>query len=47
VALWAQEIEDVPGLDAQILGELLNLDPACLCCGYGVLSSRIQLAMIA
>jgi len=29
----AQEIEDVPGLDAEIPGELLNLDAAS-CCSY-------------
>jgi len=31
VARRAQEIEDVPGLDAEIPGELLNLDAASRC----------------
>jgi hypothetical protein len=29
----AQEVEDIPGLDAEIPGELLNLDTAS-CCSY-------------
>jgi hypothetical protein len=33
VARWAQEIEDIPGLDAEVAGELLNLDTAS-CCSY-------------
>jgi hypothetical protein len=33
VARRAQEIEDVPGLDAEVAGELLNLDTAS-CCSY-------------
>jgi hypothetical protein len=33
VPRWAQEIEDVPGLDAEVTGELLNLDAAS-CCSY-------------
>jgi hypothetical protein len=32
--LRAQEIEDVPGLDAEVTGELLNLDTAS-CRSYG------------
>ncbi len=31
VARWAQEIEDIPGLDAEVAGELLNLDTASRC----------------
>jgi hypothetical protein len=33
VPRWAQEIENIPGLDAEIPGELLNLDAAS-CCSY-------------
>jgi hypothetical protein len=33
VARRAQEIEDIPGLDAEIPSELLNLDAAS-CCSY-------------
>jgi hypothetical protein len=29
----AQEIEDIPGLDAEVPSELLNLDAAS-CCSY-------------
>jgi len=29
--LRAQEIQDVPGLDAEVTGELLNLDAASRC----------------
>jgi hypothetical protein len=29
----AQEIQDLPGLDAEVTSELLNLDTAS-CCGY-------------
>jgi hypothetical protein len=28
VPLWAQEIQDLPGLDVEVTGELLNLDAA-------------------
>jgi len=28
VPLRAQEIQDLPGLDVEVTGELLNLDPA-------------------
>jgi len=31
VPLRAQEIQDVPGLDAEVTGELLNLDAASGC----------------
>jgi len=31
VPLRAQEIQDVPGLDAEVTGELLNLDAASRC----------------
>jgi hypothetical protein len=42
VTLWAQEIEDVPSLDAEVTGKLLNLDAArCSCC-YGDLTSRVN-----
>jgi len=34
VPLRAQEIQDVPGLDAEVTGELLNLD-APSSCRYG------------
>jgi hypothetical protein len=34
VPLRAQEIQDVPGLDAEVTGELLNLDTAGRRC-YG------------
>jgi hypothetical protein len=33
VPLRAQELEDVPGLDAQVFGELLDFD-AARCSGY-------------
>jgi hypothetical protein len=33
--LRAQEIEDVPGLDTEIAGELLNFDTACRRGCYG------------
>jgi len=31
VPLRAQEIQDVPGLDAEVTGQLLNLDAASGC----------------
>jgi hypothetical protein len=33
VARRAQEVEDIPGLDAEVPSELLNLDTAS-CCSY-------------
>jgi hypothetical protein len=33
VSRGAQEIQDLPGLDAEVTSELLNLDTAS-CCGY-------------
>lgn len=42
MALWAQEIEDIPRLDAEVTGELLNLDTACRCGCYGELTSKIK-----
>jgi hypothetical protein len=42
VPLRAQEIEDVPRLDAEVAGELLNLDTACRCGCYGELTSKIN-----
>ena len=33
VPLWAQEIQDLPGLDIEVTSELLNLDAAS-CSSY-------------
>jgi len=33
VPLWAQEIQDLPGLDVEVTGELLNLNTAS-CSSY-------------
>jgi hypothetical protein len=35
MALRPQEIQDVTGLDAEVLGKLLNLDTASRCSSYG------------